>query len=578
MNKVAITGWIAIVCCTLGGTAFSADSTSTLKRSVDDFTLRSNLGREWSLSDFEDKELVVLAFLGTECPLAKLYGRRLAELNDKYGGKGVAFIGIDANTQDSLTELTAFANRYEINFPLLKDVSNKVADALAAKRTPEVFLLDKQREVRYHGRIDDQYAVGVSRYKATRHDLQEAIDELLAGKPVTVPETVAVGCYIGRTKPLKSTGEVTYTQHISRIFNERCVECHRDGQIAPFTLTSYDDVVGWEDTILEVIRDQRMPPWFANPAHGKFENDARLTDQEQQLISTWVKNGMPKGDEANLPPPPSFAEGWRIGEPDQILYMSDEAFNVPAQGVVSYKRFTVDPGWDEDKYICASEARPGNNSVVHHILVYVMPPGQQRSPRLGQVLVGYAPGSTPVELREGVAIRIPAGSKLQFEMHYTPNGYEQADRSYIGVCFTDKAKVTKLVHGQVALQHEFRIPANQDNYVVTATTPIRRDEHLLSMTPHMHLRGKAFRYEATYPDGQQEILLDVPAYDFNWQLKYILAEPKLLPRGTKVLCTATYDNSAGNLANPNPNQAVGWGDQSDEEMMIGFFDTIPADE
>lgn len=556
--------------------ADESQSLPMIGSAVEDFTLRSHEGREWSLSDFADDQLVVVVFMGTECPLAKLYGPRLAEIHQRFADQGVAFIAINANTQDSMTELSAYAERYHVDFPLLKDVGNRVADAMGATRTPEVFLLDEQRAVRYHGRIDDQYAVGRSRDKVNRSDLAMAIEQLLEGAAVTVPSTEPVGCLIGRVKEVEPVGDVTYSQQISRIFNSRCVECHREGEIAPFPLSSYDDVIGWEDTIVEVIQDQRMPPWFANPNHGEFLNDARLSDEEKQLIYAWVENGMPEGDPAEMPEPPKFAEGWRIPEPDQVFYMRDEAFPVPAQGVVDYQYFVVDTNWDEDKYVNAAEARPDNTSVVHHILAYVIPPDGDRNAKQRKVIVGYAPGSTPLHLRDGMAIHVPAGSKLLFEMHYTPNGYAQQDRSYIGVRFIDKKDVTQLLKGRMAINTRLDIPARAEHHEVTAEFTIRRDEMLLSMTPHMHLRGKAFRYEAIYPDGEREVLLDVPGYDFNWQLKYILDEPKLLPEGTKILCTAAYDNSEKNLANPDPNRTVHWGDQSWEEMMIGFFNTVPA--
>lgn len=302
----------------------------------------------------------------------------------------------------------------------------------------------------------------------------------------------------------------------------------------------------------------------------------RLSSQEVDLIKAWISGGMPEGDAADLPEPPQFVDGWKIAQPDQVIYMDDQAFEVPAQGVVDYKRFLVDPGWTEDKYIDAAEARPDNREVVHHILAFIIPPGAKRM-QLDAVLVGYAPGSLPVKLEDGLAIHVPAGSKLLFEMHYTPNGAEQTDRSYIGVHFTSKDKVSKLLQGRVAIENDFLIPAGANAHEVTASYRTRRDEMLMSMTPHMHLRGKAFRYEAQYPDGRKEVLLDVPKYDFNWQLKYILAEPKRLPKGTQVMCTAVYDNSEDNLANPDPSRPVRWGDQSWEEMMIGFFDTVAVD-
>ncbi len=537
-------------------------------------SLQTHRGVRVTLSDFADKPAIVVAFLGTECPLAKLYGPRLQAIQQRFEKSGVAFLGVNSNTQDSLSEIGAYISKHSITFPIVKDAGNRVADLYGAERTPEVFVLDAQLRVRYHGRIDDQYGVGVARDKPIREDLVIAIDELVAGKAVSNPKTESVGCHIGRVSKLEPIGDITYSNQISRIFNRRCVECHRAGELAPFTLTKFSDVIGWEDTILEVITNKRMPPWNANPAHGKFANDARLTDQERDLIIGWIDNGMPQGDPAQLPEPPQFVTGWRIPQPDQIFYMRETPFDVPAEGVVNYKHFTVETGWTEDKYIRAAEARPENAAVVHHILVYIIGDEPRRS-NSRKTLVGYAPGSTPIRLKDGTAILVPKGSKLLFQMHYTPNGTPQTDRSYCGVVFIDKQDVRQLLNGRAPMNNRFQIPPHADNHPVTSDFVARQDEMLVSLTPHMHLRGKSFRYEATYPDGRTEILLDVPRYDFNWQQKYVLAEPKLLPKGTKIHCTATYDNSATNPFNPDPSATVTWGDQSWEEMMIGFFDTIP---
>ncbi|MCA9128252.1 MAG: redoxin domain-containing protein [Planctomycetales bacterium] len=562
-------GYVALF---LGDWLHASDFTSKLVNCK----LTNSYGKQVTLEEYADRPILVLAFLGTECPLAKLYGPRLDEIQQRFQEQGVAVVGINSNNQDNLTELAQYVRRMAIRFPVLKDVGNILADAMGASRTPEVFVLDSHRDVRYHGRIDDQYGVGFTRERPERSDLVIALEELLRGDAVSVPETKALGCIIGRVKQTAASGEITFSKHIAPILNARCVSCHREGEIGPFTLTSYEDVLGWEDTILEVIDDRRMPPWNANPAFGHFQNDPRLTTEEIELLRSWVKNGMPPGSDDDLPPQPQFALGWRIPEPDQVFKMRDTAFRVPAEGVVEYKHFTVDPGWTEDKYICAAEARPDNRSVVHHILVYVVLPGQDKR-KLDKILVGYAPGSVPVQFEEGTALHIPAGSKLLFQMHYTPNGTEQSDLSYAGVCFVDKDKVTRLAQGHAAVDSEFEIPGGADSFPVTARPfPIRRDEMLISMTPHMHLRGKSFRYEAEFPSGQREVLLDVPRYDFNWQLKYILSEPKLLPAGTKIHCSAVYDNSPNNPVNPDPTQSVRWGDQSWEEMMIGFFDTVPA--
>ncbi|MEL7267678.1 MAG: redoxin domain-containing protein, partial [Planctomycetota bacterium] len=408
-------------------------------------------------------------------------------IHNRYADRGVQVIGINSNKQDSLTELAAYVHRHQISFPMLKDPGNRIADALGARRTPEVFLLDRQRVVRYHGRIDDQYGVGYSRERDAKPELTLAIDALLAGTPIALAETQAVGCIIGRVKKATPRGDITFNKDIAPILNAKCVTCHRPGEIAPFSLISYDDVLGWEDTILEVIADNRMPPWYADPAHGSFANDARLTPQQHATISAWVDNGMPKGDAADLPAVPKFADGWQMQQPHQVIKMRNRPFTVPAEGVVDYKHFVIDPGWDEDKYIVESEARPDQRGVVHHILVYVIPPGADRRD-LRQVLAGYAPGSPPLQLRDGVAIEVKAGSKLLFEMHYTPNGTETDDCSYVGFRFAKKQDVRKRLQGRLAANLDFEIPAGAANHMVKATYVTRQNENLISMAPHIQQR------------------------------------------------------------------------------------------
>ncbi|MCR9197021.1 MAG: redoxin domain-containing protein [Planctomycetaceae bacterium] len=570
--------------------AVASSTTTVADTPLEQMKLQTYRGQDWSLAEAADKELVVLAFLGTECPLAKLYGPRLQDLHQEFGEK-VAFVGVNSNKQDSVTEIGFYVEAAGIRFPVLKDVGNRLADRLEAERTPEVIVLDTAQNVVYRGRIDDQYAPGLSASTFRRRDLAEALAERLSGKSVSVPTTKAVGCYIGRLKKSKPLGEITYTKHIAPIINANCLECHRSGQIAPFSLASYEDIQGWEETILEVIDQGRMPPWYADPQHGTFSNDARLSDTDKRLLQTWVSNGMPKGDPADLPTPPQFADGWRLeGREEDIdvihVYKSDEdAFEVPAEGIVDYQYFEVDPGWTEDKYVVAAEARPDNTSVVHHIIAYIIEPGDKKR-RRRRMLVGYAPGSLPQVLDEGTAIRVKAGSKLLFEMHYTPNGSPQKDRSYIGLKYTDKKNVKKTLNGWAVANTEFTIPAGEANYRVPEAITVPVDQMLLELTPHMHLRGKAFQYTLIRTDGTKETLLNVPNYDFNWQLSYKLAEPILLKKGDRILCEAWYDNSRGNRALadlnkeiPTDEQAshelpVSWGDQSFQEMMIGFLTTV----
>lgn len=570
---------------------------------IDDFSLKSQFGKEYALNDF-DQDVVVVIFLGTECPLAKLYAPRMARLTERFDDADVAIVGIDSNQQDSIQEIASYAQRHDIEFPILKDPGNAVADQFAAERTPEVFILDKDRVVRYWGRIDDQYGfadgVGYQRPEPTRDDLAEAVEELLAGKEVSVPTTNALGCLIGRIRDVREDSEVTYSNQIARVFQDHCVECHRPGRIGPFEMTSYDEVLGWGEMIREVVNENRMPPWHANPLHGQYSNDMSLSEDEKQLISTWVENGCPQGDVADLPAPKEFFDGWAIGEPDEVIYMRDEPVEVPAEGVVDYYHFVVDPGWTEDKWIMAAEAKPGSLETVHHILVLVDPADftqedlddrerggdRKRSERRGRdrrnrgeggvgggnLIGGYAPGMNPMLNTDGkTAMHIKAGSKLIFQLHYTPNGTPATDLSYVGFKFADPEEVEFVARSTSVMNPFFTIPPGASDYAVTAKTTFEQDTLIANLTPHMHTRGKAFRYEAIYPDGEQEVLLDVPSYDFNWQTTYEFEEPKLMPKGTTLLCTANWDNSADNLSNPDPTQRVNWGDQTWEEMMIGFY-------
>jgi hypothetical protein len=328
--------------------------------------------------------------------------------------------------------------------------------------------------------------------------------------------------------------------------------------------------------IREVVNEGRMPPWHANPDYGTFRNDCRLTQSEIDLINAWVEAGAPKGDEAQLPEPPVFATGWQIGEPDQVFPMAEKPFSVKATGTMEYKYFQVETGFTDDKWVCAAECRSGNREVIHHIIVGIA--GEGDFAREGvhdrvqsDWIAATAPGSPPMILPEGYAKRIPAGSKLVFQVHYTPNGTATTDLSSIGLRFVEADRVRKEVLTLKAANTRFRIPPNDANHRVQARFRFEREGELLSLFPHMHLRGKSFRYIAQLPGGKPEILLDVPRYDFNWQNAYELVEPRVMPVGTQIECIAHFDNSSDNLANPDPEDTVRWGDQTWEEMMIGYF-------
>ena len=572
---------IALLIAGFSATSMAAEKGKTgLGQALADFSLRDFRGKSHALSDFKSSSLVVVAVLGTECPLAKQYAIKLQKLADHYADQGLVVIGIDANRQDSLAEIAAFAKTNSLAFPILKDLNQEVVDALQATRTPEVFLLDSQRVVRYQGRVDDQFVVGgKSRTAPTREDLKSAIDELLAGKSVSVTKADAIGCLIGRSREPKKEATVTYSNQIARILQNNCVECHRPGEIAPFSLTEYQEVAGWADMIVEVTQTHQMPPWHANPEYGHFQNERRLTAEELSLLQQWAAAGAPEGNPADLPTAKTYADGWQLPkQPDHVVWMSNDAFPVPAEGTVNYQYFSVDAGLTEDKWISAAEVIPGNRSVVHHVIVFVTTDGEVKDEDR-QMLTAFVPGLRIRAYPNGMAKRVPAGAKFIFQMHYTPNGTATEDRTKIGLVFADPSEITHEVRTASTINRRFKIEPELDNQAFKSsvvTTPV--DLQLLSLSPHMHLRGKSFRYELTLPDGTRETLLDVPHYDFNWQTAYALPEPRTIPRGSKLQSFATFDNSSNNLANPDPKKTVTWGEQSWDEMLLGYFDiAIPRD-
>ena len=536
--------------------------------------LRDYRGKHWGLEDFEDASLLVVAFLGTECPLAKLYAVRLREMAETYAGRGVRVVAVMSNRQDSLEEIAAFARRQELGFPLLKDAGNRLADDLDARRTPEIFVFDAHRRLRYRGRVDDQYGIGYVRDSPQREDLREALDELLAGREVTVARTEGVGCLIGRQRAEDEDFEITYGGQVAEILTRRCVECHRDGELAPFALTDYHEVAGWADMIAETVADGRMPPWHAAPGHVAFGNDRSLTAEEKAMLIRWADAGAPAGDLSDLPQPPEKVLGWQLPrEPDLIVPVSPQPFDVPAEGAVRYQYFAIDPGFDQDVWVRSMELLPGNRKVVHHILVFARPKGARGGLDGARgFLAGYVPGARLEPWPQGYAKKIEAGSQLIFQVHYTPVGTPQQDHSQFGLVFVDEEDVTHEVVTTSALQTRFAIPPGEPEHEVYARGPdFPEGAELLGMSPHMHVRGKAFRYELRKPSGEAEVLLDIPDYDFNWQTTYRLADPMPIEAGSRMLCRAVYDNSEENLHNPDPTQTVRWGDQTRDEMMIGYY-------
>ena len=372
--------------------------------------------------------------------------------------------------------------------------------------------------------------------------------------------------------------KVTFTRDVAPILYNRCVECHRAGEVAPMALITYNQTRPWAKSIKQKVVDRSMPPWLASPENTHFKNNRRLSQKEIDTITAWVDAGAPKGNDQDLPAPPKFEEGWAIGKPDAIIYL-DQEMPVPAEGVIPYKYLTVQTNFNEDKWVQAAEIRAGNRKAVHHIIVYVQEPGARtdqpgegRGGR-GVKLSGFAPGEQPKVFPPGTGRLIKKGSKLTFQMHYTPYGEATTDRSYIGLVFS-KTPVQKVALTGTATNARFVIPPGDDNYEVRSSWTAPDDVRIIDLMPHMHVRGKDFTYTAVYPDGRSEVVLQIPKYDFNWQLLYQFKDPLFLPKGARLDCVAHFDNSARNKYNPDPTKEVRWGDQTWEEMMIGWFDYI----
>jgi hypothetical protein len=359
---------------------------------------------------------------------------------------------------------------------------------------------------------------------------------------------------------------VTFTKDVAPIFYKNCTGCHRPGEIAPMSLLTYNDARPWAKSIREKVANRDMPPWHADPKYGEWRNDRRISQEAINTILAWVNNGAREGDPKDLPPMPEYTPGWRIGKPDQIFSAPEQA--VPADGVVDYQYLSVPTNFKEDRWITSAEIRSSAHAVVHHVIVFVQEPGAT-SRLQGKLLVGFAPGEDPAVFRPGFGRKIPAGSSLLFQIHYTPNGTPTKDVTTVGLIYA-KTPVEHTVVTRPVLQTAFEIPAGHPNYEVKSSFTFNESAQLYSFMPHMHLRGKDFEYKAVFPDGTSKILLSVPRYDFNWQTYYVLKDPVAVPKGTRIECVAHFDNSTNNKYNPDPTKAVRWGDQTWEEMMIGW--------
>ncbi len=396
---------------------------------------------------------------------------------------------------------------------------------------------------------------------------------------------------------------VTFSKDVAPILYAKCAACHRSGEMAPMSLLSYKEVRPWAKSIREKVLSREMPPWFADPNHGQWANDASLTERQLETIRLWVDGGAKEGDVKDLPEAPKFTNtGWKFGVPDAVFSLTEEA-SIPADGTVPYRYWAVPTNFTEDKYVQFAEIKRGEPSVVHHVIVSVREPDQGPLPAAGEIrfgqqranpedpqrqrqqqqqrrgnnpdgmLLGWAPGMSPLTLKPGNAKLVKKGSMLIFQMHYTTKGAAAKDRTSIGLWFAKNPVEKRVITRGVSTDaRKLVIPAGDPDFESRSSFTVNEDIHLHMFMPHMHVRGKDFEYKLVYPDGKEKILLRVPKYDFNWQLTYFTKEPIAVPKGSRIECLAHHDNSAGNKYNPDPTATVYWGDQTWEEMMIGWID------
>ena len=414
---------------------------------------------------------------------------------------------------------------------------------------------------------------------------------LMGSLALAAGQAAAPGSRAGAAQP-------TFSKDVAPVLYKHCTTCHRPGEIAPMSLLTYDEARPWARAIRDNVARGTMPPWHADPAHGTWANDRRLSAEEKDLITRWVDAGSPQGNPSDLPPKPVYAEGWSFGQADAVVRMPT-AYEVPAQGEIPYQYFEVPTNFTEDRWVQGFEIRPGERSVVHHVLVYARPPQPTRRPPVfrpqnppgplsptqereiaeakknpqpnpaaarGPLIAQIAPGVNFAVYPADTAMLVPAGSVLTFQIHYTTNGEATVDRTSIGFQFAKQPPTTEVRAGAM-INPRFMIPAGIANHPVESGMEFLEDVTLYSLGPHTHLRGKSWEYRMTYPDGRSEVLLAVPNYDFNWQTGYVFATPLPVPKGAVLKAVAHYDNSTTNKSNPDPTKDVYWGDQTWEEMQ-----------
>jgi peroxiredoxin len=600
----------------LAGPVTAAPNDAKLGRRIDNVTWHDAAGKKLALADLRDGPAVVIVFLSFDCPVSTSYVAPLNDLAKEYSAQGVKLVGV-CPCDATAAEVAQQAKEYKVAFPMFRDEKLAGADAFAAGVTPEAFVLDRNGVMRYRGRIDDAYAARLKKnQQVSTHELRDAVDDVLAGRSVRVASTDPVGCAIPRPKQRAKGGAVTYHRDVEPILQAHCQNCHRPGQVGPFSLMTYAQAVNWADDLKEYTRARKMPPW--KPTDGPaFTHDRRLPDKDVTTLAAWVDAGTPEGDPKDAPPPAKFTSDWFLGPPDLVLTVPEE-MHVAASGPDLFRCFVLPTGLTEDKYVVAFQVRPGNPRVVHHTLNFIETAGQARKMeqlerdrpkkdddldhgpgypvRMGLgtlpnglpvvprgAVGGWAPGLLPRYLPEGVGYYLPKNSDIVLQVHYHRTGRPETDRSQVGLYFAKKPireRMQGLAVGLPTLveRFTFRIPADDEHYHVHRRLWTDDDCTIYSVTPHMHLLGKEIKVTMTPPNGPPRTLIAIRDWDYNWQESYFFKEPIQAPKGTRFDLDVVYDNSEGNPNNPNhPPKAVRQGEQTTDEMCFGFLGATRTD-
>lgn len=548
-------------------------------RQVPDLSFVDMAGVTHRLSKLADEKGAVVAFTSATCPLSKRYAGSLARVEKKLSELGVKMVLVNPFGSEEENLIREQVKQHAMTVPYVRDGELKIASALGAATTTEVFLVDSRRTLIYRGALDDQYGVTYNLDEPRTDYLLDAVAAMLQGRRAAIAATKAPGCEldvrVGDGTQVAAT-EVTYHRDVARILQQNCIECHRDEGIAPFALDDLAEVQDRAKVIRRVIGEGTMPPWFAAEHGGDspWANDRSLSERDRGELLAWLSSReRVLGDPSEAPAPLQFAEGWALGEPDEVVQLP-KPIAIKADGFMPYQFVRVTTEFPEDRWVQGYEILPTDRSVVHHVIVQVHERGSKVTDRgegTGGYWAAYVPGNSGHLYPEGFARKLPAGATVSFQIHYTPAGRATEDQLKLGLQFADEPPLYE-VRTTSVVGNKLSIPPGEANHVETASRRVPFDMPVTAFMAHMHVRGKAFRYDVKYPDGKLETLLDIPRYDFNWQLRYDYKQPRIIPEGSQVTVTAVFDNSAGNPANPDPTRQVKWGQQTVDEMLIGYVE------